>query len=166
MRFPKFILQAFVLVTLAMALAPMSAHAVENFGEDRTGVISDEVASAFLQEALRRLELATCENDQPCAPATQAEIQNPPITLKDTRAALVTSMQSAVVSWCGLDHRRSLFPLLAHRRDVKRYGARQINLMALVHSDLMQRQMQGYQESGEECPADMKVDLDSQLPKL
>jgi len=57
---------------------------VEKYGR----LVSDDDVRLFREDALSRIQLARCEQDKPCAPATVDERANPPISILDGRAAL------------------------------------------------------------------------------
>ena len=157
---------AALLAGLGIALCLAMPARAQGFNEQIGGMISDEAADSAIRYALDNIHIALCEDDRNCTATTEAERADPPIETVDARAAMVFGVKSALASWCGLDFKRSFLPLMAFARHGKKFTNRQAALMAMIHGGFMQRQLQSYQANGGACPDTLKVQLDSQLPKL
>src|SRR5262245_48982449 len=89
--------------------------------------IPDAVVERMVKLGLENIHRAVCDGFNPCAPATPQELEFPPITMDQARAALMTGARSAVARWCGLDaDRRSLMPMTRHLRQKLGFDGRQV----------------------------------------
>jgi len=139
--------------------------AIEATSQPNPPGIPDEVVRKMLQLALQNIDRAMCESLNPCAPATPAEFENPPIMLDHARAAVLAGTRTALARWCGLDaDRRNLLPMTRHLRKVLRFNERQIALMALIHS-IQQGVVAEQLKTRGECDEATRSKLDAQLPK-
>jgi len=153
-------------VTLICGPAANRAEAAfEAIFEKYSAMVSDDHAKEATKLALTRLDQTTCESNRPCAPATPEEFTEPPISTEDSRAALTFGMISALAQWCGLDWKRNFLPMIAYGKNQKKMSDRQLQLMTLIHGDFQRRQFAFYTGSGS-CPADLRNQLDAELPKL
>ena len=126
---------------------------------------SDEVVGKMREYALKNIHRALCEASKPCAPATAAEIANPPISLEHARTAVLTGSGTALADWCGLDgQRRNLLPMTRHVRQALRFNERQVALMVLIHG-IQQGAVAEQLKSRGACDAATRERLDAQLPK-
>ena len=144
---------AFVIALLATA-----AHA------QGSGTLSDDIVRRVLLQALDNISRARCENAQPCAPATAADKENPPITIAEARAIMDRGIISGAAERCGLDWQQQNFsPMMAYWRGNMKKNERQMALVALLHGT-----MQGIVNSGnaaqEGCPASMRQNVQQALP--
>jgi len=155
---------ACIWVTWFLLLAAHPAEA-ETFDEKYSKMISDDAAREAIRLALTKIDKATCESNRPCAAAKAEEFTQTPITLVDGRAAMVFAIKSALAQWCGLDWRRSFLPMIAFGKLHEKMNDRQLQLMTLIHGDFQTRQFILYTKSGQ-CPAQLREQLDAQLPKL
>ncbi len=161
-----FAVLVFSISVLALSFALPRAALAQNLDQKLARNISDEAASAFLENALRSIHKAQCDDGQLCAATTETELRSPPISIIDARAAMVFGIKSALAEWCGLDHKRSFLPMIAFGKDKMRLDTRQLQLMSLIHGDFMGRQLAVYTQSGQQCPAHFKAQLDGHLPKI
>lgn len=147
-----------------LSLEVISANA-ETFEQKYGKMISDDVARAAIRVALTKIDKATCEANKLCSPANADEFSRPPIAIEDGRAAMVFAIRSALAQWCGLDWKRNFLPMIAYGKGQKKMNDRQLQLMSLIHGEFQGRQLATYTKSGS-CPANMRTQLDAQLPKL
>ena len=127
--------------------------------------IPDTAVRKMLELGLQNIHRALCEGINQCAPTTAAELENPPITIQDARAALMAGTRTALAQWCGLDaNRRSVLPLTQHLRKVLRYNERQIALVAVIHG-LQQSMVTEQLGTRGTCDETTRGKLDAQLPK-
>lgn len=156
---------AAVALLAACAAAPEPPHGISPLLERAARLISDADVTALRDAALSYIQFGRCEQNTPCAPTTQAERENPPISIADGRAALSHGVVSALAQWCGLDWKRSFLPMLAYGRTQMRMNDRQINLMSLMHGQFQTMQLATYRQQGT-CPPATRAELDAALPKL
>lgn len=154
---------AMLLLSLALCF-PSSAEA-ESFDEKYGKSITDDIALHAIKMALPKLGTAICENGKACTPPTPAETEKPPISMEDSRAAMLFGIKSALAQWCGLDFRGSLLPMLAFGKNVQKLNERQIHLINFIHADFMTRQFKFYSQSGASCPDTLRKQMDTQLPR-
>ena len=154
-----------VLYAILFALTSTTSVAQESFDEKYGRMISDGAAQEALRLALTKIHTATCEFSKPCASTSASEFTAPPITIVDSRAAMVFAIKSALAQWCGLDWKRSFLPMIAFGKYKMKMNDRQLQLMTLIHGDFQARQLMTYTKGGQ-CPATLRSQLDTQLPKL
>jgi hypothetical protein len=153
-----------LLLGLALLIGfSLDASRAETFEEKYGKMVTDAAARESFNLAVSKIQTTKC-GAAPCAPATPAEIANPPITIEDARVAMVTAIKSALAQWCGLTPLRSFLPAIT-AWDAKRKNNRQQQLFGLIHSDFMGRQLKAYSNAGQ-CPPTLREQLDTQLPKL
>jgi hypothetical protein len=126
---------------------------------------SDEVVVKMREFALKNIHRALCEANRPCAPATPAEIADPPISIEQARTAVLTGSGTALADWCGLDgQRRNLLPMTRHLRQVLRFNERQVSLMVLIHG-IQHGVVSEQLKARGACDGATRERLDAQLPK-
>lgn len=148
-----------------LALTGSVVLAQESFDEKFGKMISDDAARDSIKLALTKIHTTVCESKKPCAPTNASELANPPITIVDGRAAMMFAIKSALAQWCGIDWKRSLWPMIAFGKHKMKMSDRQLQLITLIHGDFQARQLATYAKAGQ-CPATLRGQLDSQLPKL
>jgi hypothetical protein len=154
--------------TLAIIIASIifAADARADAFEEKYGkMITDEVARDGIALALSKIQSAKCDADKFCEPAGRQELAEPPLTIANARMAMVTAAKSALTQWCGLNASRSFLPMLAAQEAPQKMNQRQLQLIGLIHSDFMGRQLILYKNGGE-CPSGLRQQLDTQLPKM
>ena len=159
------LLRSIFLALLGWLVAGVTQASADAFDDNLAAQIPDAAAAAGIQAALSKIHEAKCEDDLPCAPASEHEFSNPPITNEDSRAAMVYGIKSALADWCGLDWKRSFLPMIAYGKLAKKMNDRQLQLMGQIHGDFMGRQVIFYRNSGA-CPEHVTRQLDIYLPKL
>ena len=68
----------------------------------------DDAVRKTINTALRYIEKAKC-GSAACAPATQAELANPPLAIAEGRRAMDAALESAGWKWCGIANRGRIF---------------------------------------------------------
>jgi hypothetical protein len=125
--------------------------------------LSDDFVRRILVEALDHMPRARCENAQPCAPATAAEKENPPITVAEARAIMNRGILSGAAERCGLDWQRQNFtPMMAYWRKDMRKSERQMALVASLHGIMQGIVNARADERG--CTAQLRQNLEQGLP--
>lgn len=133
-------------------------------GQPGPAPIPDEAVSKMLQLGLQNIDRAVCDGFNPCAPATPAELKEPPISLDQARAALITGTRTALANWCGLDgNRRSVLPMTQQLRKL-RFSNRQVALMAVIHG-IQQSIVSEQLKAKGKCDQATRSKIDAQLPK-
>ena len=105
-----------------------------------SGAGSDQGVRRSIELALQDIQRARCENGRSCAPATDVELSNPPISIAEARGILSRGVLSASAQVCGLDWQmRNFGPMMVYWRSQKK-SERQMALIALLHG-IMQSQV-------------------------
>jgi hypothetical protein len=151
------------ILALATAILGFCAFAsLDARGQPAT--IPDEAVKSMLKRALQNIEHAVCDGFNPCAPATAAELENPPIPLDAARSALTAGIRTALANWCGLDgNRRSVLPMQQHLRKMG-FNNRQMALMGLMHGIQHSVVSEQLKAKGA-CDDATRGRIDAQLPK-
>jgi hypothetical protein len=127
--------------------------------------IPDAVVERMLKLGLENIHRAVCDGFNPCTPATPQELEFPPITMDQARAALATGTRSAVARWCGLDaDRRSLMPMTRQLRQKLGFSGRQVALVVIIHG-IQQGIVAEQLKARGACDPATRSQLDAQLPK-
>lgn len=133
---------------------------IEEFGK----LIPDSTVEKYRSDALKLIHLAKCEDDKPCAPASQKDIDHPPISLQDGRAALAFGIAAAWAELCGLNSQRAFLPMIAYGKYKLKMRDRPLQIMSLMYGSMKTRQLIIYKKNAG-CPANVKEQIDAQLPK-
>ncbi|HMN51972.1 MAG: hypothetical protein KF794_04040 [Xanthobacteraceae bacterium] len=128
-----------------------------------TPPVSDELVKRIQQVALSALPRAICEDRKPCAPATEEEKKNPPLTVEETRRVMSRAVFSAFGQHCNADwQRRNFLPMMRYWRDTVKKNERQMALIALIHG-IMQEQAAKAFAAKEPCSDELKKRIEAQL---
>jgi hypothetical protein len=149
---------------IAACIAVLMAAAVAS-AQPAPPAIPEEAVRKMLELGLKNIQRALCDGFNQCTPATPQELENPPISVDQARAAIMVGARSAFAGWCGFDaNKRSVLPFLGQLRRSKLYDERQLALMAVVHG--IQQSITTEQLKGKgACDQAMRKSLDAQLPK-
>jgi hypothetical protein len=71
----------------------------------------DDAVRKTIDSALRRIEMGKC-GSAACAPATEDELANPPLTIAEGRRAMDAALESSGWKWCGIANRERIFDAL------------------------------------------------------
>jgi hypothetical protein len=127
--------------------------------------IPESVVRKMLELGLQNIQRALCDGFNQCAPATPAELENPPLSVDQARAAIFVGGRSAFVRWCGFDaDRRSVLPFMQQLRQSKLYNERQLALIAIIHG-IQQSITEEQLKAKGTCDEATRSKLDAQLPK-
>lgn len=153
-------------VALAASIAgPGFVVAGDASAQSRPPRIPDEVVQKMLVLGLKNIHRAVCDGFNTCAPTTPEELENPPITIRQARAALVAGTRTALARWCGLDaDRRSVAPMQRYLRKELRFNNRQVALMAVIHGIQQSALVERLKAEGA-CDEATRRKIDAQLPK-
>lgn len=122
----------------------------------------DDAVRKTIDFALRNIEYAKCSS-APCAPATEAEFANPPLSIAEARRAMDAALESAGWRWCGIPNRGRLFDdFMRDARNVQKYDVRKLNLLALVHGNTEVEAERAFDRSGRSCPPQTKKKLEAE----
>ena len=153
-------------VALAASIAGLGLGvAFDVTAQSRPPHIPDEAVRRMIVLGLENIHRAVCDGFNTCAPTSPSELESPPITLDQARAALLAGTRTALASWCGLDaDRRSVLPMRRYLRKVLRFNNRQVALVAVIHG-IQQNAIAGQLKAKGACDAATRGKLDAQLPK-
>ena len=155
---PLRVLVAGLALSLATAFIGVAA------GQPAQPVIPEEAVRKMMDLGLKNIQRALCDGFNQCAPATPQELENPPLSLDQARAAIIVGARSAFAQWCGLDaNTRSVLPFLRQLRQSRLYDERQIALMAVIHG-IQQSITSDQLKAKGACGDAMRKDLEAQLP--
>lgn len=122
----------------------------------------DATVRETIDTALRYIGEAKCGR-APCAPATQAEFANPPVTIAEGRRAMDAALESAGWKWCGIANRGRLFDaFMRDAREVLKYDERKRHLLALVHGITEVEAERARDRAGRPCPPQLKKKLEAE----
>lgn len=123
----------------------------------------EEFMQRVLQTALANIDRARCANGERCAPATEAEKKNPPLTLAETSQVVGRGIFSGGGFHCGMDwEKRNFLPMMAYWRDQQKKSDRQLALIAMIHGIVFEQFLSEFAAKGK-CPDEMKKDLEVRL---
>ncbi|MBX3518958.1 MAG: hypothetical protein KF835_02960 [Xanthobacteraceae bacterium] len=123
----------------------------------------EEYMQKILQIALDNLHNARCEKGERCAPATEAEKKNPPLTLAETSKIVGRGIFSGGAAYCGMNwQKRNFEPMMAYWRNEKKKNARQLALIEIIHGIMIEQITANFSTKGP-CPDEIKKDLESKL---
>jgi hypothetical protein len=146
-------------IALLVAAMVAAAHAQ---APSSNPLLSDENVQRVLMLALDNIQRALC-GDQFCAPTTEAEKRNPPITMAEARAALHRGILSAVAMHCDMDWtRRNFQPMMAHWRHTMKKNPRQLATIAMVHG-IMQGMAAPESNAQKKCTDQVRRNLEQTL---
>jgi len=118
-----------------------------------------------ITRALNSVHRIKC-GQEPCAKATTEEFAEPPIDLRDARAALMTGAASARLQWCGVDWRDRTFPLMM--MDFQQRGihdGRVLGMLRLIHNARYSKDHTNLQAL-RTCSDEVKARLEQTYPKV
>jgi hypothetical protein len=121
----------------------------------------DEQVHKLLMLAFDNITRGLCENNKRCAPATEQERANPPITIAEARIVISRGALSGAAELCGLDWaKRNFEPMMTYWRRTQKKNERQMALIGIVHGIT-----QGFGNAGLKsgCTNELRERVDSQL---
>ena len=122
----------------------------------------DDAVRKTIDFAMRNIEYAKC-GGAPCAPATEEELANPPLSIAEARRAMDAALESAGWRWCGIANRGRLFDaFMRDARNVLKYDVRKRNLLALVHGNTEVEAERAFDRRGRPCPPQTKKKLEAE----
>jgi hypothetical protein len=126
-------------------------------------MLLDQSVAGMLQRVLGDIEKSRCGPD-PCAPATDEEKANPPLTLEDARRAMKVGLLAGTAEFCGLDWQSRIFlPFLAFQHRTLKMSARQIAIVSMLHGTMQGFMLDGHKKLGTPCTDQMRQTLEKQL---
>lgn len=144
----SFLLLSSVVLAAAQSAAPKSR---------------EELMNNVLQTALANITKVACSEGKPCAPATDAEKKNPPLSLSETSQVFGRGIFSGGAAYCGLDwQKRNYEPMMVYWKNDAKKNERQLALIALVHGIAKDRIASEFFGQGK-CPDEMLKDVESKL---
>lgn len=122
----------------------------------------DDAVRKTIEFALRNIESAKC-GPAVCAPATQAELANPPLAIAEGRRAMDAALESAGWKWCGIANRGRIFDaFIRDAQYVLKYDERKLTLLALVHGISEAEAERAFDRGGRPCPPQLKKKLEAE----
>jgi hypothetical protein len=153
-------LVALLLVTFFAASASAQTDAEKKSGNPKN---REEFMQRVLLTALDNLGSQRCAKGDRCAPATDAEKKNPPLSLSETSQVVGRGIFSGGAFHCGMDwEKRNYQPMMAYWRDEKKKNDRQLALIATIHGMIFEKFVADFGPKGK-CPDEMKNDLEKRL---
>ena len=150
---------AFLLVTVFAVAAAAQPEAPKKGPAPKN---REEFMQKVLQLALDNIGNARCGTER-CAPATDAEKKNPPLTLSETSQIVGRGIFSGGASYCGMDwEKRNYLPMMAYWRETKKKNERQLALIAMIHGMMFEQFLADFAAKGK-CPDEIKKDLETRL---
>ena len=111
--------------------------------------------------ALDNIQSARYDADR-CAPATEEEKKNLPLSLTETSQVFGRGIFSGGAAVCGIDwNKRNYEPMMAYWRKQKK-TERQLALISVIHGIVME-QIQSKFAGAEGCPPEMKQDVEAKI---
>lgn len=151
------------MVVVALWLAASGAHnghaqvPIQQF-------LTETHVRTSLTVALENIHLGKCDTLKPCTPATAEELEKPPISLDEARAAVKAGVVSGMMQWCGLKwDRRNFRPFISHYRQALDMNARQLAVLAMMHR-MHQNVIYSQLSKGNACSAAASKDMSRQMP--
>lgn len=122
----------------------------------------DDAVRKTIDAALRRIEVGKC-GPAACAPATEDELANPPLTIAEARRAMDAALESAGWKWCGIANRERIFDaLILDAQDVLKYDERKLTLLTIIHGMTRAGAERAFDRSGRRCPPQRKKQLEAE----
>jgi hypothetical protein len=152
-----------IITILAGFLVTVHAPTACAQGAPALGQFSDDQVRRILMLALDNIQRGICENNQPCAPTTEAERQNPPITIPEARAIMQRGVVSGAAMHCDMDWgRRNFEPMMAHWRHTMKKNSRQMVTVGFLHG-IMQGIAGPQNNAAKNCPDQLRQNLELML---
>jgi hypothetical protein len=149
------IVRTFLISVFVLALHNMTAHGQ---AAPAASLLNDAQVRSVLMLALDKIGSALCTNTRPCAPATEEEKANPPVSIPEARSILGRAVLSGVAEKCGFNWRdRSFLPMMQHWRQTMKKNERQMALIGMIHGLGMGLANQA------ECSPQLRENVDRQL---
>ena len=121
--------------------------------------LDDRYFRELIKIALAALPNLLCENDKPCAPASQEELEVPPITIAEARQIATYGTMSGAAAYCGLDWEEvSYSPMMNHWRTESHKSERQMAIIAVIHGVSQGRAQEALKSQGP-CTADFRAQM-------
>lgn len=149
-----------ILIAALVLLLPASIALAQSTAKPKS---REEMMLQTLQTALSNIQSARCANGERCAPATEEEKKNPPLSLTETSQVVGRGVFSGGAAYCGLDwNKRNFEPMMAYWRNQKKLNDRQLALVAIIHG-MVQEQITRVFTSKGPCPPEIKKDIEAKL---
>jgi hypothetical protein len=146
MRLPLVFFVSIVLSSPALAQAPK---------------IRDESMLQIQRLALANIHTARCGADR-CAPATEEEKRNLPLSLAEMRQVFDRAAFSGVALVCRIDwNTRNYKPMMAYWRTQMK-NERQLALISVIHGLVMSEVNNNFR-GGKSCSPEMKNDVETKI---
>ena len=122
----------------------------------------DDAVRKTIDLALRRIEMGKC-GSAACAPATEDELANPPLTIAEGRRAMDAALESAGWKWCGIANRERIFDaLMLDAQYELKYDERKFTLLVIVHGISRAGAERARDREGRPCPPQLKKQLEAE----
>jgi hypothetical protein len=126
-------------------------------------ILLDQSVASMVQRVLSEIDKSRCGPD-PCAPATDEEKANPPLSLEDARRAMKVGLLAGTAEFCGLDWQNRIFlPFMAYQHRTLKLSARQIAMVSMLHGTMQGFMMDSHKKRGVPCTDQMRQAIEKQL---
>lgn len=126
----------------------------------------DQSVADMLQRVLSEIHKSRC-GPILCAPATDEEKANPPVTVEQARRAMKIGMLSGAAQFCGVDwKKRIFFPFMAAHRNALKMSTRQLTIVSMLHGTMQGFVWENYKKHEQSCPDKLKASLERHLSKV
>lgn len=124
----------------------------------------DQSVADMIQRVLGEIDKARC-GDLPCAPATEEEKANPPLTIEQGRRAMKTGLLAGVAEFCGLNWQDRIYlPFMAHHARTLKMTSRQLAIVSALHGTMQAFIVENYKKRGQPCTEELRKNLQKHLP--
>ncbi|MGF1619676.1 MAG: hypothetical protein ACFCUR_03580 [Rhodomicrobiaceae bacterium] len=125
----------------------------------------DESVATMLQRVLNDIGQARCGMEK-CAPATEAEKANPPITIEQARQAMKVGLSAGVAQFCELDWKNLIFlPFMGYHQHKSQMEARQLSIMSMLFATMQGFILDSYKKHEKTCSEQMRDNLEKQFSR-
>lgn len=123
--------------------------------------IREESMLQIQRLALQNIHTARCGADR-CAPATEEEKRNLPLSLAEMRQVFDRAGFSGLALVCRIDwNTRNFKPMMAHWR-AQMKNERQLALISMIHGLVMSEVNNNFR-GGKDCSPEMKKDIETKI---
>ncbi len=125
----------------------------------------DGSVATMLQRVLNDIGQARCGMEL-CAPATEAEKANPPVTIEQARQAMKVGLSAGVAQFCALDWENLIFrPFMGYHQHKTNMEPRQLSIMAMLFATMQGFILENYLKHEKTCSETMRDNLVKQFTR-
>jgi hypothetical protein len=125
----------------------------------------DNSVATMLQRVLNDIGQASCGMEK-CAPATEAEKADPPVTIEQARQAMKVGLSAGVAQFCALDWKNGIFlPFMGYHQHKSNMEPRQLSIMAMLFATMQGFILESYRKHEKTCSEQMRNSLEKQFSR-